>query len=265
MAFLDLVDEIKKDYNTGKFIICYKNGIEEELSETDLITKLKETPIINEYSENIKAGLEMMERTTQRLEYYLHNVLTKGKLNEAPQETLKGVIITDLLIEDFISSIENSDKKKWNYFAQEIDSLIQYFSDAKANPLFNRDLIEYIIYELSKLRETTNQGTQYKTPKKRITAKMYAITYILDCKANGWERLRGRKTEIENFIRERYIKNKPKPAPNTVYKELRYLEVNWDNAGLKEAIGKEWKSIVLELSADKPLLESYIDKHIEVK
>ncbi len=108
--------------------------------------------------------------------------------------------------------------------------------------------------------DSDNKENVSDEPQRKLTAKHHALAYILDCDANGRNRLEGQKKRLEEIGKKRSGK-----SGNTFYKacnELQRIDINSDRA-ISAWLGDDWaniKSIILDLSEDRKTLIEYFEK-----
>lgn len=115
------------------------------------------------------------------------------------------------------------------------------------------------INEFKKYSSKTNEPTKITPPptKGKITGNHYALTYIMDCHANGIKPITGDKINLSNYFEERF-------KSNGVSIYSRYKEVNGikydlnSNDDLKAIASEHWREIILELSENPTKLEQYL-------
>lgn len=123
----------------------------------------------------------------------------------------------------------------------------------KAYAEYEKDFIN----EFKKYSSKTNEPTKITPPptKSKITGNHYALTYIMDCHANGIKPITGNKIELSNHFEERFKSNGV--SIYSRYKEIFRLDTNIEKNLI--AIGNEhWREIILELSENPTKLEQYL-------
>ena len=154
---------------------------------------------------------------------------------------------------------ENQKIQKEKYLkkcSQELESgTINNFKNHR-NEYRRLEIIIDVINEISG-RDKANVSDE---PQRKPTAKHHALAYILDCDANGRNRLEGQKKMLEKIGKKRSGK-----SGNTFYKACNELQGIDINSGRKIGawLGDDWaniKSIILDLSEDRKTLIEYFEK-----
>ena len=145
-------------------------------------------------------------------------------------------------------------KKHLDWTKEELKSLTVYHYNK--NEYGKLEIIIDVINEISG-RDKANVSDE---PQRKPTAKHHALAYILDCDANGRNRLEGQKKRLEKIGKKRSGK-----SGNTFYKacnELQGIDIN-SGRTISAWLGDDWaniKSIILDLSEDRKTLIEYFEK-----
>lgn len=115
-------------------------------------------------------------------------------------------------------------------------------------------LCEYLhtaIITLQQLEEKT-QRNQFKS-KQKISAKFYALHYLLESKANGKIIPIGEKIKLEKIGSEKYG-----IGGNSFYKKFNEYENRIDKETLRIEFGSEWMEVVKGISPNDEILKKYL-------
>lgn len=126
-----------------------------------------------------------------------------------------------------------------------------------------RTILKTFISELKKSENQKSESIPAPQPvevettiKEKLTAKHYVLTYVFDCNAIGESLPHGNKKELERIGNERLGAGKG----NTFYKNYNTIigkDLNAEQILIDEA-GENWRKILLQLSKNPELLETYL-------
>lgn len=194
--------------------------------------------------ENVKLILESYEDTfNQNIKSYKYFFEKNGII--VPNDTNDffrwiAIAYPDENLQFIIEAVKNPNNFK-NYH--------EYKERLFNNPDWNDEKEEDFLKNVKK-------DTKEEDSKIKYTAKHYALTYILDCKAIGESLPHGNKKELEKIGNKRIGIGRG----NTFYKN--YNEITNKDFSIEENLieiaGEDWRKIILKLSNDPEKLEQYL-------
>lgn len=130
-------------------------------------------------------------------------------------------------------------------------------NDVKISEEFNGEaklLCDYLPFAISTLQqlEEKSQSNQIRS-KQKISAKFYALHYLLECKASNNKPPTGEKNQLEKIGFEKYG-----IVGNTFYKMFSEYENKTDKQSLRNLFGSNWIEIIQSINPTNEQLNKYL-------
>lgn len=216
----------------------YKHSIR----DTDIMKKLFEVSKIFEDFEFFVTNKEKYKAKKYARDFTKNLITTL--------ESIGYPFLTELILKDFIQnqeSIENSFDFLINRTVNENDAKMRF-----------RELRMHINNILNDYLESPEpQKINVDNEIKKLRAKHFVLSYLIECYAKGEGLPIGNKKELERIGNERIGPGKG----NTFYKNFNVISNSYDlnkEADLIAIGGQNWRSIVKTLSREHELIETYL-------